>query len=308
MPESPYIAILGAASIDLTGFARQPLRYEDSNPGSLKVSIGGVGRNIAENLARLGLSTRLICAIGDDIYGDLIQSSCQEIGIDIQDSLFLKNRESPIYLSILDDKNDLALELSAMDICEEMDVAFIRQKEPLIRQASLAVLDTNVPEEVLSDVVRRVPSQRYFLDTVDGGKALRARNILSSLFLIKTNVLEAEILSGIKIANADNLKDAASFFHEAGVDKVFITRGEQGVFYSGEGVAEAVDSEKVAPVNTNGAGDAFTAGLIYAYCQGMAFRQWARVGMACAKITIAHENTVNPEISEKQILSLNNGK
>ncbi|MCB9052383.1 MAG: hypothetical protein H6556_23355 [Lewinellaceae bacterium] len=78
MEENAPITILGAANIDLTGFSHQPLRYGDSHQGALKISLGGVGRNIAENLARLGLPTRLICSIGDDIYGQLIQNSCRK--------------------------------------------------------------------------------------------------------------------------------------------------------------------------------------------------------------------------------------
>ncbi|MCB9052382.1 MAG: carbohydrate kinase family protein [Lewinellaceae bacterium] len=66
--------------------------------------------------------------------------------------------------------------------------------------------------------------------------------------------------------------------------------------------------EKVVPVNTNGAGDAFTAGLIYAYCKGLPFQQWAGVGMACAAFAVSHEDTVNPAINEKQVLSFMNRK
>lgn len=81
-----YVVVIGGTNIDLQGFPRKKLIMKDSNIGSVKISLGGVGRNIAENLTRLGFYTKLISIIGDDVYGNLIMEKSREIGLDLADT------------------------------------------------------------------------------------------------------------------------------------------------------------------------------------------------------------------------------
>ena len=64
-----YIAGIGGANMDIHGRSDRQLIMRDSNPGSLHTSLGGVCRNICENLARLGETVRLITVVGDDVQG-----------------------------------------------------------------------------------------------------------------------------------------------------------------------------------------------------------------------------------------------
>ena len=73
MAEKARCAVVGAANIDIGGFPLGRLSLRDSNPGRITLSAGGVGRNIACNLARLGVETRLIAALGTDAFADLIR-------------------------------------------------------------------------------------------------------------------------------------------------------------------------------------------------------------------------------------------
>ena len=66
LSDAPFVSVIGGANIDIHGRSTQALRSNDSNPGDVHISAGGVARNIAENLARLGADTRLISAVGDD--------------------------------------------------------------------------------------------------------------------------------------------------------------------------------------------------------------------------------------------------
>ena len=69
MREKDYIVIIGSANIDVAGYSHHPLNYADSNPGKIKFTPGGVGRNIAHNLALLGKNAWLLSAVGGDFYG-----------------------------------------------------------------------------------------------------------------------------------------------------------------------------------------------------------------------------------------------
>ena len=76
--KEPFFCVIGGANIDLHGISSKKIKAHDSNPGTLQTSPGGVARNIADNITRLGLPCRLITAIGNDLNGDLLLQNCQE--------------------------------------------------------------------------------------------------------------------------------------------------------------------------------------------------------------------------------------
>ena len=98
-----YICVLGGSNMDIIGFPYKDFIPEDSNPGRIKAALGGVGRNIAENLVCLGIHTKLISAIGDDIYGNIILEHADNIGLDMKNSLVSNQTTTSTYLAILDE-------------------------------------------------------------------------------------------------------------------------------------------------------------------------------------------------------------
>ena len=67
-----YVLGIGAANVDVHGRSRVSVVMRDSNPGHLHTSVGGVTRNVLENLSRLGVSARMVSAVGDDVYGEMV--------------------------------------------------------------------------------------------------------------------------------------------------------------------------------------------------------------------------------------------
>ncbi|WP_457618165.1 PfkB family carbohydrate kinase [Lutibacter sp.] len=297
--EAPYLVVLGGANVDIVGFTDAPLILKDSNQGTLKISMGGVGRNIAENLVRLGLNTKLISVIGDDANGVQLKSHSQQIGLDILDSLFLKNQATSVHLAIMDEHNDMALGLSAMNIYNLFSLAFIKKKYEILQKAKCIVLDTNMPKIILDEVATNYHSQKLFLDAVAGSKALRAKDILPFLHVLKVNRLEAEILSGLRIKKNTDLLKLANYFHKVGVKNVCITLGSEGVYYSNHKIKGYIQSKKTSVINTNGAGDAFMAGIIFSDLQNKSLKESVTFGMTCAAITLSHEDNVHPDLQQK---------
>lgn len=301
MPKD-YICVIGAANVDITGFAHNKLVLGDSSIGHLTSSTGGVGRNIAENLVRLGVPVKLLCPIGDDIYGKEIIQNCEEVGIDISEALFLENTGSSVFLGIMDKSNDLALAIAAMSICTKIDKAFIDAKREQIKNANAVVLETNIPVETLEYIIESIPDQTYILDTVAGDKAGSCMDVLHGLHSLKTNQIEAEILSGIEIKEEPDLERSAAFFHKKGVKNVFITIGKKGSFYSNQTECGIVVPKPVLVANTIGAGDAFLSGLVFGRFKDYNLVDSVKIAGACANMAVMSEKTVNPEINEKMIL------
>ena len=76
-----YAAVVGGVNVDIGGQSYAPLVARDSNPGRVRISLGGVGRNIAHNMSLLGVDVRLLTAFGDDLHAQRVAASCGELGI-----------------------------------------------------------------------------------------------------------------------------------------------------------------------------------------------------------------------------------
>ena len=299
MDEHPKVTVIGASNVDITGFTKHELIYKDANIGTMKTSAGGVGRNISENLARLNFDVNLVSIFGDDPLSDFIVNHNIDVGIDVSESLYLKNASTSTFIAIMDSHNDLALGISAMDIYDDIDTEKLLSKQQ-DKQTDYLVLETNFDEKTLQSVVKAFSNTKIVLDTVSGKKAMRALPILSRLFILKTNLLEAEMMSHIKVTD-DNYTELIRWFLQQGVKNVFITLGKKGVIYGNASKISHQDSISSTVINTIGAGDSFVAGLIYADSLNKDIDQSARYGMAAASITVGHNEAVSPEMSMENI-------
>jgi len=299
--EGDYVCIVGGANIDIQGFPNSQLIQHDSNPGVVKISLGGVGRNIGENLVKLGVDTRLISVVGNDVYGNKILDEARLIGLNMQDSLVLNELPTSTYLSILNEYGDMAVAISHMDAYKHLDINFVKQKKHIIGNSKLCIIDTNVPKDVIEYIVTNNEKVDFFLDTVSTSKAQKVKDIIGYFHTIKPNRMEAEILSGMKINNNDDLKKATEFLINKGVKRVFITLGENGVFYNDGENADYVTPPKVRVINATGAGDAFVAGLAYCYFNGLSIDYTARFAVTASVLALSHANTINPSMSLENI-------
>ena len=297
--DDPFIAVIGGANIDIHGATRVKLRLHDSNPGTVLTSPGGVARNIAENLARLGIDSRLIAVVGNDSHGQLLMDQGRAAGIDMRHVERLESAQTSTYLSILDDGGEMHIGISDMDIIGELGPARLRPHEAMLKQAELIVVDANLSEDALAYLTDALPNQVFFADTVSTTKAHKLGPFLGSVHTLKPGLLEAEALAGIAAQTDKQLPRLAGWFHNHGVINLFITLGERGVFYSTE---DEQGIEKPAGTaggirNASGAGDAFMAGIAYSRVKKWPVARSVRFGLSAASLTLGHEGTSNPALS-----------
>lgn len=296
-----YVVVIGGANIDITGFPNGELVLSDSNPGKVKMSLGGVGRNIAENLVKMDITTKLITVVGDDIYGNKILDECKLIGIDVDNSMVLKGTSSSTYLSILNEKGDMSVAIAHMDIFDKINIDFIKEKSHIIENAKVVIIDTNLPKDVIEYILTTHKETDFFLDTVSTKKAQKITNLIGYFHTIKPNKIEAEMLLGMEISNLDDLKVAAKKFLNLGVQRIFISLGEKGVFYADNNTSNLIHSPNIEVINATGAGDAFIAGLAYSYINEYNIEKSGKFAMTAAILALSHENTINPNISYENI-------
>lgn len=292
-----YVTVIGGSNMDIQGFPNNPLVMYDSNPGKVDISMGGVGRNIAENLSRLNVNTKLISAIGNDLYGNTILSECKNLNIDVNDCLVSDEYSTSIYVSILNNSKDMQLAISHMDIIEKLDESFIHSKHKSIDDSKAIVIDTNLSNEAIDFITRTYSHLPIFVDTVSTAKCLKIKDILDRFEGIKLNKYEAETLSGIKIENPDDVKKSCEFFINKGIKNVFITLGGDGVYCANTDKAVHIPGVKINIVNATGAGDAFMSGIMYGFMNDLDLEETAKFSVGASILALSHKNTINPNLS-----------
>ena len=297
---APYAVVVGGVNMDIGGRSAAPLVARDSNPGKVQMSLGGVGRNIAHNMALLGVDTRLVTAFGDDLYAQKIAASCGELGIDISRSLVVPGERTSTYLFIADEKGEMALALSDMDIYRHITPAFLASQAPLLQNAQLVIVDANLPADAIAWIAQHVKPP-IFADPVSTAKADKLRPVLGKLHTLKPNRMEAELLSGVAITDGDSLDRVADVLLGAGLRRVFISLGGDGVLAADHSGRVRLPCIEGRMVNTTGCGDAFMAALAWAYLEGTALEGTARAGLAAASIAMESGETINGGLSAQAL-------
>ena len=291
-----YAVVVGGVNVDIGGRSFAPLVEADSNPGSVSISLGGVGRNIAHNLSLLGTEVRMLTAYGDDLNGERVAASCSSLGIDLSHAQQIAGGTTSTYLYLTDPDGEMALAVSDIEICKQISPQYLAANLPLLQNAQIVVADTNIPAESLQYLAENCTCP-LFIDPVSTTKAEKIRPILSRIHTLKPNKLEAELLSGIRIRTDEDLEAAAAKLLEMGVHRLFISLGAEGVY-------AAMGNQRVRHpnlpgnmVNTTGCGDAFMAAIVWAYLEGMDLASTARAGLAAGSIAMESAETINPAMS-----------
>ena len=305
--DSSHIVCMGGANIDITGIAGGTATLGDSNIGTVRLCAGGVGRNIAENFARISgddITTYLATCVGADIYGDKILTNSQDGGVDISLCEKIAGEPTASYLSVIDKTGEMISAVNDMEIINHINGNFIDNRKKILLSADAICLDTNLSEDTLNTLCENYNTIPIFVDTVSSQKANRIGNALPHVHTIKPNRTEAEMLSGVTIKNDHDLDIAATRLHNIGVKSVYISMGEYGTFASSVATGDKITTHQGANtgdiISTNGVGDAYMAGLLYAYLHDYDLQETVQLAQNLAFITAQHPDPINPAISVKK--------
>ena len=304
------VAVYGAANVDIYALCFNKYTSADSNPGRSYISLGGVGRNIAENCVRLGLHVDLVTVIGDDELSSIVVDDCAKLGIGLEHSFFVKDIETPRYICIIDNDGSLVGAVSAMEALEKFTVAEFEKRTDAGDNADIIAIDANLPEAVIAAACERWNTKALFFDPVSVAKAGKGKSSLGDFSIIKPNLKEALLLAGLEQETAlagsahTAAKSCAEILHRRGVAEIFISLGREGLFYFcelGYGVARPLD---MPLVNVSGAGDAASAGIIWAYLQNCDTKDKARYAAASASLCVRSADTVSKEMNKNYLMEL----
>lgn len=297
-----YILVLGASIVDIIGFAKREYTPRDSNPGSIKISLGGVCRNIAENLARVGVNTEFISIVGDDTNGENILEHSKRVGYRMSNSLILEDGCTPTYMAILNENGEMESAIVDMESLNKMNTKFIDEKAHIFENAEYTIVDSDNPE-LLEYILKKFQGKtKFILDPVSANKAKKINHLIKYFHTIKPNRLETEALCGFPINDENDMREAARFFLNQGVENIFISLDADGIYYlTKEEEGKLKCGEEVKVKNVTGAGDSFVAGVGYGYMNKLSITETLKYAIAMSIITITHEETINPRMNHEKV-------
>jgi pseudouridine kinase len=299
--ECGHVLVIGAASLDIKGRLEQPLVRGSSVPGTIRSSLGGVARNIAENLSKLDVPTVLLTAVGNDDAGERILGRAAGCGIDISQAKMVEGKRTGAYMAIMNEDGTLDFALDNMSIMDELTPEYFESNRQLFEDACLVAIDTNLTPEALKKVVEICDAVDVAL-CADPTSSTLAKNLcpyISSLYMASPNVPEAIILTGHEFDESDRdaAQSAAAKLVALGVELAVITLGEHGVVYAGPETQGHIPAVKTAIVDQTGAGDAMTAGIIFGLLEDIPLDECVRLGVTAATLTIRTRETVRSDLS-----------
>ncbi len=294
------VLVIGSASVDVkVKVAENPL-WAQSNPAPIRWGWGGVARNLAENLARLGVDVHLITALGDDLSGRQLLAHLHSVGIETNASLLIEDGKTAAYVALYQSEDDLWIAFDDMACIERITAGHLYRHRRLFKETEMICLDANLTPDALRTLFRL--ARRYDIpvcaDPTSSLLAPRLRPYLDQLALLTPNRREAEAILGYALPDDEEaLREGARQLTRMGVGLAVITLGARGLIYATPSESGHLPTFTHEVVDLTGAGDALTAATAYGLLEELPPSEAVRLGLAAAAQTIQSRETVCPELS-----------
>ncbi len=304
------VLVLGAANLDIKGRLFSKPVINSSNAAAIKTSMGGVARNIAENLARLGVPVTLLTAVGGDYAGEDILDTADDLGMDVSRALIIEGETTGTYLAALDPSGDMFMALDDVRVLRHLTPDYLYLNRDAFRACGMVALDLNLSDAALRTAIELAHEydKPVCVDPTSTDIAHRLFPFLSRVNLITPNLDEAKVLLRQSEHFAHALQEnpllAARALVSLGVEAVVITQAEKGACYATEHESGEFPALRGEIVDTTGAGDALTATVIFGMLQGMPVGDALQLGLRAASITLHSAYTVAPELSVDRLYGL----
>jgi pseudouridine kinase len=311
LPDKRPVVCIGAANLDRKLRSMNTLALRTSNPASAVESFGGVARNIAENLARLGTQVALLTATGKDSSGAALLAHAEALGIDTRGALTLDDAASGTYTAVLDRDGEMVVALADMALYDRIDAAFVASRQARLASASLVVADLNLPLDTVDALVHaaRQNETPLVLVAVSEPKMARLPRELDGVSLLILNAGELATRVGRPLTRADELEAAMRDVQAQGARDLVVTRGAEGVLLTTPDGILHLPATAADVVDVTGAGDAFAAAVCWSLLQSPdqehALELACRRGLALSALTLGVAETVYPHLAPELLANTN---
>ena len=300
------VLVIGGAGVDIVGRLRSELHADSSSPAQIRYSFGGVARNVAENLARLGQAVRLITAVGeDDAGGRLMDVLAAGWGGYRSGAAYCGEQHGDIPGGLRPGWQPAVRPGRYAHCLLAYNAVHPPVYEHLFEEASLLFIDANLPKETLRTVMSLARKARLPVcaDPTAALLAHRFQPYISRFFMITPNSSEASILCdpAHPVSNRKQALEAAKCLVTQGVHLAIITMAEQGLCYATSEMSGHIPALRTGVLDPTGAGDALSATVIFALLNGIQIDEAMQLGVSAASLTLRYRGAVVPDLTLEKL-------
>ena len=293
------IVVIGNVFVDVKGFPEDIYIPTGRNAGKVETVHGGVGRNVAEDIANMELRPVFVSLIDDTAAGAEVKHKL--INHKVNTDYLLETPDGMgMWLAVFDHKGDLAGSISKRPNSDPIVSLLDEKGDEIFRDADSIIIEIDLDKEIVKRVFKYAEkySKRVYAVVANMSIASQRRDFLQSIDCFICNVLEAGILfvDDFSSLSPEEMCEVLSRkIISARIPSMIVTMGSRGAVYAdmygGKGICPA---ERVIVRDTTGAGDAFCAGAAVGLTYGKSMREAVEIGTHLAASVIGSSENVCP--------------
>ncbi|HOO44570.1 MAG TPA: winged helix-turn-helix transcriptional regulator, partial [Bacillota bacterium] len=230
--EQSYVTCIGGANFDVSLRLQNGIIQHTSNPVDSSKSFGGVVRNVAENLSRMGLDVSLMSLLGDDSFGHELLRSFNQLMETLAIEL-IPNETTGTYYSIIDQNGDMLYGFADMKINRLMDRSWILRHKKHIIMSEYLICDLNLTKDAVETIIelKKELDIPMAIVGVSGPKMKNLPEDIDGLDLIICNMDETQAYFNTDVTDGCQL---CRLWLDKGVKKAIVTAGLKGSYFGTE--------------------------------------------------------------------------
>ena len=280
------IIVIGSSNVDMVvRTSHLPAPGETILGGEFFMNQGGIGANQAVAIKRLGGNLIFMAKLGNDVLGRQSVGYFKKEGIDTRYIALDEDSASGVALISVDDhaENSIVVASGANMLLNEQDVDKMLEE---MCEGDILLMQLEIPLQTVEYAARKAFGKGVKVVLNPAPARSLPKELFRHLYMVTPNRIEAEMLTGIKIANDADVEKVAEEICAMGVKNVIITLGSKGCLIREEGVSYRIDAFKVEPVDSTAAGDTFNGALCVGLSEGMDLKQAAVMASKASSIAV----------------------
>ena len=277
------VTAIGAALVDLVAVVERFPKIDDEvYVPKLEIKSGGSAANFAVACSKLGLESAFIGKLGRDTFGEKLIQDFKKENVNVDGVVFTEEIGTGVcYAAVSGADRKLYAFSGAANVLEPKDINHeILASSRIVHLASLKNI---APLEKAAEIVKDLPTQV----SLNPGALIADQGLKKIEYLISlTDIYISPQDELIKIMGLSSLKDSLKALFDIGPKIAAITLGKKGSIISDKKNEFKIPPFNVKPLDTTGAGDAFSAGFITGILNNQNLKVCGKMGNATAAIKI----------------------
>ncbi len=299
------IVVIGDVFIDIKGYSTSPYIPYGRNAGTIVQIHGGVGRNVAEDIANVELEPTFISAVDNDSMGEDVIRKLNRHKVNTQ---YMKKVENGMgtWLAVFDHEGDVVGSISKRPDHRWIEQILDEHGDEIFKDADSVAIEIDLDKEIVKKTFAYAEkyNKKVYALVSNMSIAIERRDFIRRTECFVCNQQEAGILfsEDYEKLTAEELSGVLlERICSAKIPKMVVTMGEQGAVYADQnGDCGVYPALKVDVIDTTGAGDAFFSGVCLGLTYGKTLREACGIGTRLSSTVICTSENICPRFMPEE--------